>query len=58
MTDDQVLFPLNTRVRHRVWGEGMVLRYEGPTMVVLFDEVGYRNLAVEVVKSAHLLEPV
>jgi ATP-dependent DNA helicase RecQ len=58
VTDDQVLFPLNARVRHTLWGEGTVLRYEGPTMVVLFDEVGYRNLAVEVVEAGNLLEPV
>ncbi len=51
-------FALNTRVRHALWGEGLVLRYEGATMTVLFDEVGYKSLSVEVVESAGLLEEV
>jgi ATP-dependent DNA helicase RecQ len=53
-----VPFALDTRVRHRLWGEGLVLRYEGPAMTVLFDEVGYKSLSVEVVQSQQLLEPV
>ncbi|WP_126579312.1 RecQ family ATP-dependent DNA helicase [Tengunoibacter tsumagoiensis] len=48
-------FPLNSRVQHKVWGEGLVLRYEGDKMVVLFDEVGYKTLAIEVVVSRALL---
>ena len=39
-----------------MWEEGRVLRYEGDKMVVLFDEVGYRTLSVDVVTENHLLE--
>jgi ATP-dependent DNA helicase RecQ len=52
-----VPFPLGTRVRHGSWGDGAVQRYEADTMVVLFDEVGYRTLAVELVVVNGLLEP-
>ncbi len=43
-------FPINTHVVHKSWGDGLVLRYEGDKMVVLFEEVGYKTLAVEVVR--------
>ena len=49
-------FPLQSRVRHTLWGDGLVLRYEGATVTVLFDEVGYKSLSVEVVESEGLLE--
>ena len=49
--------PLNSRVRHRAWGEGMVIRYEGDKMTVLFDTVGYKTLSIEVVTEVGLLEP-
>ena len=51
-------FALNTRVSHGAWGEGLVQRYEGDKMVVLFDEVGYKTLAVSLVEEGGLLEPV
>lgn len=54
--EENVPFPINTRVVHELWGEGMVLRYEGDKMVVLFDEVGYKTLAVELVIEKILLE--
>jgi ATP-dependent DNA helicase RecQ len=40
-------FPLNSRVRHKVWGEGLVMRYEGDKIAVMFDTVGYKTLSVE-----------
>ena len=49
-------FPINSRVTHQKWGEGMVQRYEGDKMVVLFDEVGYKTLDVELVIERGLLE--
>ena len=49
-------FPINSHVLHRVWGEGLVMRYEGDTMVVLFDTVGYRTLGVDIVREEELLE--
>lgn len=51
-------FPLNSRVTHAKWGEGLVMRYEGDKLTILFDEVGYKTLAVTVVQENNLLEPV
>lgn len=48
-------FPLNTRVRHDAWGEGLVQRYEVDKMVVLFDDVGYKTLDVDLVGERGLL---
>jgi ATP-dependent DNA helicase RecQ len=58
IADDEghVPFPINAHVVHKMWGEGMVLRYEGNKMVVLFDTVGYKSLAVNIVTEHHLLE--
>ena len=50
-------FPLESRVVHPEWGTGVVQRYEDDTMVVLFDEVGYRTLSVPVVVEHRLLRP-
>lgn len=48
-------FPLNSRVAHREWGEGLVMRYEGDKMVVLFDTVGYKTLAIDIVTGQGLV---
>ena len=48
-------FPLNGRVAHARFGAGTVQRYEGDSMTVLFDEVGYKTLSVEAVTSGGLL---
>ena len=48
-------FPLNSRVIHSSWGEGLVMRYEEDKMVVLFDTVGYRTLGVDFVLQERLL---
>ena len=50
------LFPLNSRVVHSCWGEGLVMRYEGDKMVILFDEVGYKTLAIDFVRQRGLLK--
>jgi ATP-dependent DNA helicase RecQ len=50
-------FPANSRVRHRAWGGGLVLRYEGDKVVVLFDEVGYKTLATTLALDEGLLVP-
>jgi len=50
-------FPVGARVRHHTWGEGTVQRYEGDSMVVLFDEGGYRTLSAALVTERSLLEP-
>ena len=48
-------FAIHSRVRHGEWGTGMVMGYEEERMTVLFDEVGYKTLAVPVVKEHELL---
>ena len=48
-------FPLQSLVEHKEWGPGRVLRYAGETILVLFDSVGYRTLALELVLSNGLL---
>jgi ATP-dependent DNA helicase RecQ len=50
-----VPFPLGARVAHEQWGEGGVQRYDDEAVVVLFDEVGYKTLALEVVRERALL---
>jgi ATP-dependent DNA helicase RecQ len=52
--DDQP-FPINSQVAHTKWGPGMVMRYAGETMVVLFDTVGYRTLSIALVLENALL---
>ena len=49
-------YPLNSRVVHRAWGEGTVLRYDGDDVVVLFDDVGYRTLSLTLVNERGLLQ--
>ena len=55
-SEDQEPFPINSRVTHKKWGEGVVQRYEGDKMVVLFEKVGYKTLDVELVIERGLLE--
>jgi ATP-dependent DNA helicase RecQ len=49
-------FPMHARVRHRVFGEGTVMRQEGDSVVVLFDAAGSKKLALEHLRSRGLLE--
>jgi len=49
-------FALESRVRHREWGEGQVISLEGDTLTVLFDEGGYRTLSAALVTDNDLLE--
>jgi ATP-dependent DNA helicase RecQ len=48
-------YPIDSQVVHKLWGPGMVMRHAGDTMVVLFDSVGYRTLAVDLVMADGLL---
>ncbi len=48
-------FPLGGTVVHAKWGNGQVMRYEGDKIVVLFETVGYRILALAVVLENDLL---
>ncbi|MCA1720691.1 MAG: RecQ family zinc-binding domain-containing protein, partial [Actinobacteria bacterium] len=50
-------YALQSRVTHASWGSGLVMRYEGDRIVVLFEDVGYRTLSLEKVQSSRLLVP-
>jgi ATP-dependent DNA helicase RecQ len=45
-------------VAHEEWGRGVVQTVEGDTVVVLFDDAGYRTLSMPVVRERGLLTPV
>ncbi|HEY0166471.1 MAG TPA: RecQ family ATP-dependent DNA helicase [Jatrophihabitans sp.] len=51
-------FALSQRVEHAQWGIGVVQQYEPGRVVVLFDDVGFRTLALDVVAERGLLTPV
>jgi ATP-dependent DNA helicase RecQ len=51
-------FEVGSRVRHPELGDGTVQRYGGDTVVVLFDEHGYRTLGLEIVEERGLLRDV
>ena len=53
--DDDVPFPVGTPVEHAEWGPGIVMRIEEDRLVVLFDEVGYKTLALAAVQEHDLL---
>jgi ATP-dependent DNA helicase RecQ len=55
---DDVPFAVGSRVAHGQWGEGVVQRYDDDAVVVLFDEVGYKTLALEVIRERGLLEEI
>jgi ATP-dependent DNA helicase RecQ len=48
-------FALGTHVVHTTFGSGYVVRYEDRKVVVLFDDVGYQSLALDVVQANDLL---
>ncbi len=50
-------FALSQRVEHPEWGTGVVQQYEPGRVVVLFDDVGFRTLALDVVAERGLLTP-
>jgi ATP-dependent DNA helicase RecQ len=52
---DELPFEVDAKVRHKAWGPGRVLRYDGDRMVVLFDRAGYRTLSVATVLERKLL---
>lgn len=49
-------YPLNSRVVHKSWGEGTVMRYEEDKIVILFDQMGYKTLGLDVVRLRGLLQ--
>ena len=49
-------FAVETPVEHAEWGPGVVMRVEDDRLVVLFEEVGYKTLALAAVLEHDLLE--
>jgi ATP-dependent DNA helicase RecQ len=54
-TDDRP-FAVGSTVRHARWGDGTVQRYEDHAVTVLFDDAGYKTLALDLVVDAGLLQ--
>jgi ATP-dependent DNA helicase RecQ len=52
---EDVPFAVGSRVAHDEWGNGVVQRYDDAAVVVLFDDVGYKTLALDVVLERSLL---
>ena len=48
-------WPVGARVRHEAWGEGGVVSDDGDRITVLFDEEGYKTLALEVIERSGVL---
>jgi ATP-dependent DNA helicase RecQ len=48
-------FPIGARVASERWGEGTIQRYDADQVTVLFDDHGYRDLAVSIVLEKELL---
>jgi len=44
-------FDLESAVVHREWGDGTVMRIESDRITVLFDDVGYRTLALKALQD-------
>jgi ATP-dependent DNA helicase RecQ len=55
--DHAELFPLGARVVHATFGAGEVVACQDGTLTVLFDDAGYRNLSVDLVRENQLLTP-
>jgi ATP-dependent DNA helicase RecQ len=53
--DEDVPFPVEAPVEHTEWGPGVVMRIEDDRLVVLFDQVGYKTLALATVLEHGLL---
>ncbi|WP_432560932.1 RecQ family ATP-dependent DNA helicase [Kineococcus sp. SYSU DK003] len=54
--DDQP-FPVGSTVDHGEWGAGQVMHYEDDRVTVLFEAVGYKTLALDLVRRNDLLRP-
>jgi ATP-dependent DNA helicase RecQ len=49
-------FPVGGMVSHETFGDGQVVRYEEGKVVVLFDQIGYQTLALDIVREQGLLQ--
>ncbi len=50
-------FPRGSRVRHHVFGDGVVVGYVGSLILLEFDRVGYKRLDLGLVIEGGLLQP-
>jgi ATP-dependent DNA helicase RecQ len=55
IVDQSSPFAVETPVEHSEWGPGIVMRVEDDRLVVLFEEVGYKTLALAAVTENGLL---
>lgn len=53
---DEPALPVDTAVRHRKWGAGVVIGGDRDRSTVLFEEFGYRTLSLAAVREHGLLE--
>jgi ATP-dependent DNA helicase RecQ len=51
-----VPFAADQRVVHRAWGPGLLVRADGDTITVLFDDVGYKTLSLRLLLEQDLLD--
>ena len=56
MTVAESAISMITSMRHRDWGDGVVIGGDNDHVTVLFDEYGYRTVAMRAVEDNHLLE--
>jgi ATP-dependent DNA helicase RecQ len=49
---------VDARVRHREWGDGVVMSVEADRVTVLLEEQGYRTLALDALAGSDILEVV
>jgi ATP-dependent DNA helicase RecQ len=56
-SEDAGPFEVGQRVRHGEWGAGTVARAQDGQITVVFDTVGYKTLAAELVLERELLAP-
>jgi ATP-dependent DNA helicase RecQ len=54
-TVEESAVPVDTPVRHREWGRGVVISGDRDRITVLFDEYGYRTLAMSAVRDGGVL---
>lgn len=55
LDEAEARYPTAARVHHREWGAGTVMSHETDRVTVLFDEVGYRTLSLELLREDSLL---
>ena len=52
---EQPLLPVDTEVVHKQWGPGVVMRADHDRITVLFEDYGYRTLAMDVIEETGVL---